>query len=224
MKKQMRNLIGVVVAVICLVAPAAAETPVAIVEDVQGTVVGAEFMDYVAPGKVIKLEPEAKLVLSYLKSCLHETITGGIVLVGAEESSVQFGEVQRVKVPCDMGAIQLSDEEANQSAATTFRKADHSGPAKKLPTLYGVSPLIEAKIGGALMIERVDDESGEQYSVPLNVGQMVRGKFYDFAMVGKALTPGATYLAILGSRRFVFVVDSSATSPAPIISRLLRLE
>jgi len=220
----MRSLIGAVLGIFCLVAPAAAETPVAIVEDVQGKVAGVEFMDYVAPGKVIKLEPEAKLVLSYLKSCLHETITGGIVLVGTEESSVQFGDVQRVKVPCDAGAVQLSDEEASQSAATTFRKFDRSGPPKKLPTLYGVSPLVEAKIGGTLTIERID-ELGERYSVPLKGGQLVRGKFYDFAKAGKALTPGATYLATLGSRRFVFLVDSSATSgPNPIIGRLLRLE
>jgi hypothetical protein len=220
----MRSLIGTVLGAFCLIAPAAAETPVAIVEDVQGNVIGVESMDYVAPGKIIKLESGAKLVLGYLKSCLHETITGGIVLVGTEESSVQFGNVQRVKVPCDTGAVQLSDQEASQSAATTFRKYDRSGPPKKLPTLYGVLPLVEATTGGTLTIERID-QSGERYSVPLKGGQMVRGKFYDFAKAGKALTPGATYLATLGSRRFVFLVDSSATpSQNPIIGRLLRLE
>ena len=225
----MRSLIGAVLGAFCLVAPAAAETPVAIVEDVQGKVAGVEFMDYVAPGKVIKLGPGATLVLGYLKSCWRETIAGGIVQVGSEESAVQLGEVKRVKVPCDAGAVELSDEEANQSAATTFRGVNGgSGPPKKLPTLYGVSPLVEAKIsaktGGMLTIERIDG-SGEPYSVPLKGSPMVRGKFYDFAKAGKALTPGATYMATLGSRRFIFLVDSSATSdPKPIVGRLLRLE
>ena len=43
-----------------LATSAAAQVPVAIVEDVQGKVVGVEFMDYVAPGKVIKLGPKAR--------------------------------------------------------------------------------------------------------------------------------------------------------------------
>ena len=54
----MRTFIGAVVGVLGLAASAAAQSPVAIVEDVQGKVDGVEFMDYVAPGKVIKLGPE----------------------------------------------------------------------------------------------------------------------------------------------------------------------
>ncbi|MBI5263598.1 MAG: hypothetical protein HY852_17455, partial [Bradyrhizobium sp.] len=198
----------------------------AIVEDVQGKVQGVEFMDYVAPGKVIKLAPQATVVLGYMKSCWRETITGGTVIVGAEESMVHLGDVQRVKVPCDAGAVQLSDREANQSAATTFRaiQPGRSGPPKKLPTLYGVSPLVEAKSGGTLVIERIDG-SGEQFTVPLKSNQMVRGRFYDFAKAGKSLTPGGTYLATLGKKRFTFLVDPQATmSPSPIVGRLLRLQ
>src|SRR3569833_52631 len=115
----MRSLIGAIVGAFCLAAPAGAETPAAIVEDVQGKVDGGEFMDYVAPGKIIKLGPKAGITLIYLKSCLRETITEGVVLVGAEQSTVQLGNVQRVKVPCDSKAAQLSEREATQSAATT---------------------------------------------------------------------------------------------------------
>jgi hypothetical protein len=222
----MRSLIGAVFGVLCLAAPALAQTPAAIVEDVQGKVDGVEFMDYVAPGKIIKLTPKATLVLGYLKSCWRETITGGVVLVGAEQSTVQFGDVQRVKVPCDAGAVQLSEREANQSAATTFRtvKSDRSGAPKKLTTLYGVSPLVEAKGGGTLTIERIDAKE-PTLTVPLTGNLMVRGKFYDFTKAGKSLTPGGTYLATLGSRRFTFQVDAQATSSAtPIVGRLLRLQ
>ncbi|WP_035685052.1 hypothetical protein [Bradyrhizobium sp. Cp5.3] len=222
----MRSLIGAIVGVICLAVPAVAQTPAAIVEDVQGKVDGIAFMDYVAPGKIIKLGPKASVTLSYLKSCLRETISEGVVLVGAEQSTVQLGDVQRVKVPCDTNAAQLSERQANQSAATTFRtmRSDTKGAPAKLPTIYGVSPMVQAKSGSTLVIERTDGKE-PTISVPLKSEIMVGGKFYDFSKAGKSLTPGGTYLAILGAKRYTFQVDSSATSsPTPIVGRLLRLE
>ncbi|MBR0880859.1 hypothetical protein ABIF65_000297 [Bradyrhizobium japonicum] len=223
----MRSLIGAGFGAFCLAAPALAETPAAIVEDVQGKVDGIAFMDYVAPGKIIKLGPKASITLSYLKSCQRETISEGVVLVGAEQSTVQFGEVKREKVPCDTNAAKLSEREANQSAATTFRtmRSDAKGaPPAKLPTLYGVAPLIQAKSGSTLVIERTDGKE-PTISVPLKSEMMVGGKFYDFAKAGKTLTPGGSYLAILGAKRYAFQVDASATSsPTPIVGRLLRLE
>jgi hypothetical protein len=222
----MRNLIGAMAGMVCLAGPALAETPAAIVEDVQGKVDGVELLDYVAPGKIIKVGPKSTLVLSYLKSCLRETISAGVALVGAEQSTVQLGDVQRVKVPCDSNATQLSERQASQSAATTFRtlRSDVKGGAPaKLPTIYGVSPLVEAKSGGVLSIERIDAKE-PQLSVPLKGDILVHGKLYDLARAGKTLTPGGTYLAVLGSRRFTFQVDASATpSPTPVVGRLLRL-
>ncbi|MDI3566463.1 hypothetical protein [Bradyrhizobium sp. Arg816] len=223
----MRSLIGAGVGAFCLAAPALAETPAAIVEDVQGKVDGIAFMDYVAPGKIIKLGPKASVTLSYLKSCQRETISEGVVLVGAEQSTVQLGEVKREKVPCDTNAAKLSEREANQSAATTFRtmRSDAKGaPPAKLPTLYGVAPLVQAKSGSTLVIERTDGKE-PTISVPLKSEIMVGGKFYDFAKAGKTLTPGGSYLAILGAKRYAFQVDASATSSStPIVGRLLRLE
>ena len=222
----MRSLIGTIVGVFCLAAPAVAETPAAIVEDVQGKVDGVEFMDYVAPGKIIKLGPKAGITLSYLKSCLRETISEGVVLVGAEQSTVQLGNVQRVKVPCDANAAQLSEREANQSAATTFRtmRSDGNAAPTKLPTIYGTAPLVQAKSGSTLVIERTDGKE-PTISVPLKNDIMVGGKFYDLTKTGKSLTPGGTYLATLGTKRYAFQVDASATSsPTPIVGRLLRFE
>jgi hypothetical protein len=222
----MKSLIGAFVGAFCLAAPALAETPAAIVEDVQGKVDGIAFMDYVAPGKIIKLGPKASITLSYLKSCQRETISEGVVLVGAEQSTVQLGEVKREKVPCDTNAAKLSEREANQSAATTFRtmRSDAKGAPAKLPTLYGVAPLVQAKSGSTLVIERTDGKE-PTISIPLRNDNMIGGKFYDFAKAGKSLTPGGSYLAILGAKRYAFQVDASATSsPTPIVGRLLRLE
>lgn len=221
----MRTLIGAAIGLFGLAASAAAQTPVAIVEDVQGKVDGVEFMDYVAPGKVIRLGPKATVVLGYMKSCWRETITGGVVVVGPEQSSVQAGDVQRIKLPCDAGVVQLSEREAKQSAATAFRSVDvdPSVPPRRLPTLFGASPLVEAKAGELLVIERIDG-AGERIVVPLK-GALVQGKFYDFASTGQSLTPGGTYLATLGPKRFVFMIDARATTgPTPIVGRLLRLQ
>ncbi|MCK1473650.1 hypothetical protein IVB27_02215 [Bradyrhizobium sp. 197] len=222
----MKSLIGAFVGAFCLAAPALAETPAAIVEDVQGKVDGIAFMDYVAPGKIIKLGPKASITLSYLKSCQRETISEGVVLVGAEQSTVQLGEVKREKVPCDTNAAKLSEREANQSAATTFRtmRTDAKGAPAKLPTLYGVAPLVQAKSGSTLVIERTDGKE-PTINIPLRNDNMIGGKFYDFAKSGKSLTPGGSYLAILGAKRYAFQVDAGATSSStPIVGRLLRLE
>lgn len=222
----MKNLLGVLVGAFCIASPACAETPAAIVEDVQGKVDGIAFMDYVAPGKIIKLGPKATITLSYLKSCLRETISEGVVLVGTEQSTVQLGEVQRVKVPCDAKAAQLSEREANQSAATTFRtmRSDGTAAPSRLPTLYGVAPLVQARSGNTLVIERTDGKE-PSISVALKNDVMIGGRFYDFAKAGKTLTPGGSYLATLGAKRYAFQVDAGAsTSSTPIIGRLLRLE
>jgi hypothetical protein len=222
----MRGLIGAVIGILGLTASAAAQVPVAVVEELQGKVDGVEFMDYVAPGKVIKLDPRAMVVLGYMKSCWRETITGGTVIVGAEKSMVHLGDIQRVQVDCDVGGIQLSDREASQSAGSAFRNLNSdqraATPATPQLTLYGLSPIVEVRSGGTLVIERID-APGERYVVPLGSNSLVRGKFYDFAKAKKSLTAGGTYTASLGSRTTTFKIGSHAMpGSTPIIGRLLR--
>jgi hypothetical protein len=97
----------------------AAERPVAVVEEVKGKVAGVEFMDYVTPGKVIKLGPKGSIVLGYMTSCWRETITGGTVVVGVEQSLVHLAEIKRVKVDC--GGEPSIDQQTRESAGTVFR-------------------------------------------------------------------------------------------------------
>src|SRR3954469_8520515 len=89
----------------------APRVPTALVEDVKSATAGVEFMDYVGKGQVIKLGADDVLVLSYLKSCAHETITGGTVTVGLQQSDVQNGKVVRAKVLCEGGKMQLVAEQ-----------------------------------------------------------------------------------------------------------------
>src|SRR6266508_1947725 len=95
--------------------------PTALVEEVKSASADVEFMDYVGAGQVIKLEPSDVLVLSYLKSCEHETITGGTVRVGSEKSEVDGGKIVRAKVPCNGRNMKLTPQQANASAASSFR-------------------------------------------------------------------------------------------------------
>jgi hypothetical protein len=188
-------------------------------------VTGAEFMDYVAPGKVIKLGPAGTIVLGYMKSCRRETITGvGTVIVGKEESMVHLGEVKAGKTDCDTGRAQMTSREVADSAATVVRSLEQKGSISPRFTLHGLSPVFETTGRGKLVVERLDVK-GERYDVDLATAPMVRGKFYDFAKTGTALKPGGIYAASLGSRKAVFLVDSRAGPGAsPIIGRLVRIE
>ena len=98
----------------------AAQRPVAVVEKVTGKVVGVEFMDYVTPGKVIKLGPQGSIVLEYMTSCWRETITGGTVVVGVEQSLFHLSKVEGVKADCDRVGQPVTEQQ-REMAGTVFR-------------------------------------------------------------------------------------------------------
>jgi hypothetical protein len=196
--------------------------PIALVEDVKSASADVEFMDYVGTGQVIKLAPGDVLVLSYLKSCEHETITGGTVHIGSDKSDVEGGRIVRTKVPCNGRNMKLSPAQANASAASSFRLQN----AAFEPTVYALPPVIQIpKIGTAgsrtLVIERKNRPS-ERFAVELDES-LANGGLYDLAKTDTRLRRGAFYTATLGSRTFTFKVDAKAkTGKTPIVSRLLR--
>jgi hypothetical protein len=219
-----RILFALVTALLCaLAAPASAQVAVAVVEDVKGTPAGIEFMDYVVPGKVIKLGPKDTIVLGYMKSCWRETITGGTVRIGTEQSEVLAGAVARTKIPCDTAYRQLDEHLQGAGGATIFRsmrQAKKWRSSEKL-VLYGTSPIVEMEGGGLLTIERLD-APGERFVIAVDQTSLVRGKYYDFAKEHRALKPGALYSASLHGRKQLFSIDRHAEpGSAPIISRLL---
>ena len=213
--------------IVALATPAVARAPAplvptALVEDVKSGTADIEFMDYVGSGQVIRLAPGDTLVLSYLKSCEHETITGGTVTVGAQRSAVQDGKVIRTKVACDGGKMRLSAQEANTSAAGAFRLQS----ADIEPALYARTPVIQlprhlASDERTLTIVRTD-RRGERHTLAIDEKAAAAG-FYDFAATKLRLARGATYEASIGGRKLTFLVDAKAKSgAAPIVSRLLR--
>jgi hypothetical protein len=194
------------------------------VEDVKSATAEIEFMDYVGNGQVIRLEPRDVLVLSYLKSCEHETITGGTVIVGAERSDVQDGQIVRAKVPCDGGKMRLSSQQASKSAASAFRLQS----AEIEPTLYARTPLLQLPKGLAsqdrtLLIEGVN-RRGEHYKLQIDDTAAAAG-YYDLAKANVSLTRGGIYDASIGSHKVTFQIDAKAKSGAvPVVSRLLRFQ
>jgi hypothetical protein len=198
--------------------------PTALVEDVKSTTADIEFMDYVGNGQTIKLDPRDVLVLSYLKSCEHETITGGTVIVGAERSDVRDGQIVRAKVPCDGGKMRLSSQQASKSAASAMRLQS----ADIEPTLYARTPVVQfpkvlASEDRTLLIERID-RRGERHEFKIDDTVAAAG-FYDLAEINLSLTRGAIYDTSIGGHKMTFQVDAKAKSgPAPIVSRLLRFQ
>jgi hypothetical protein len=139
---------------------------------------------------------------------------------------VHLGQVEREKVDCDAGQMQLTESQANQSAATVFRgmTSTPQAPPKTRLTIYGLSPVFEIKGRGTLVIERID-QKGERQDIAIGSGSLAKGKFYDLSKDKKTLTPGATYVARFGTKRTQFRIDSQAKPGAtPVIGRLVRLE
>jgi hypothetical protein len=206
-----------------LIGVAHAQTPVAVVEDVQGKVTGAEVMDYVVPGQVIKLGAGGLVVLGYMKSCWRETISGiGTVIVGTEQSAVHLAEFKADKVACDPSQSQHVGREVGESAAAVVRSLNADSPPPLV--LHGQSPIIATSDRGRLVVERLDVR-GERYEIDLTLAAMTRGKFYDFARTKIALKPGGKYSATLKSKQVVFVIDANADpGSGPIIGRLVPLQ
>jgi hypothetical protein len=198
--------------------------PTALVEDVKSATADIEFMDYVGSGQMIKLGPGDVLVLSYLKSCEHEMITGGTVTVGAERSDVRDGKVVRAKVPCDGGKIRLSSQQASTSTASAFRLQS----ADIRPRLYARAPVVQlprnlASEESTLLIERVD-RRGERHELEISDTAAAAG-FYDLAKINIHLARGAIYDASIGRHKMTFQIDAKAKSgTAPVVSRLLRFQ
>jgi len=224
----MKRAIALGIGLLALAGPAAAQSPVAVIEDVQGKVTGAEFMDYVTPKTVIKIAAGGSLVISYMKSCQREKISGlGTVIIGSDESFVQFADVKREKTDCDSAQSHATTKATSEAAATVLRSlADDKNTASKIKpqlTIYGTSPVVEAKGKGMLVMERLDIK-GEKQQIELN-GSQTKGKFYDFVGANRALAPGGTYAATFGTSKIVFRIDPQAKPGAtPIVGRLIRLD
>jgi hypothetical protein len=215
--KQLACLVGL----LALGAPAAATAadPVALVEDLQGSVPGIGLLDFLPAGKVIRLPGDSVLTVGYLKSCTHEVISGGTVTIGTELSRVEGGKVDRSRVECDGGRMKLSAEQAAQSGVIAFRGKPPRPVHDPDQILYGTRPLLRLSKPGAVRIERLD---GSAPAIEITASGKV--PVYDFARHGQELAAGVLYRATGPSGQVVFLIDPGARpSGVPVLGRLLRL-
>ena len=95
--------------------------PAALVEKIIGHSESAKVMEYLDAGRTIRLGPRDTLVLSYLHSCVRETITGGTVTVGVDQSEVRAGKVTRTKLDCGKIMFVPTGNSDAQFAGRVFR-------------------------------------------------------------------------------------------------------
>lgn len=197
--------------------------PTALVEDVSDGVDGVQPMDYLGVGRTVTLKTGQTLTLSYLESCVNETITGGSVTVGARESAVQGGSIDRHTLPCDGGKLLLASNEAGKAGVTVFRSAPIALPGMKAPlpkpdlTLFKTHPVLVLPAPGPVAIERLD----VQGIAPSTVN--VPGTTLDTAKSGAGLEPGGLYKISAGQKSFTVKIDEKAAAGGgPALGRLIR--
>ena len=203
--------------------PASAQTqpsqPVAIVEEVNGTGADVGVFEYLEVGRLIRLSAGEKLVLGYLNSCLRETIHGGEVTVGADQSSVTGGLVIREKVECDGGSTDLSVAEASQSGVIAFRqgpKSSSRGTQAEPIRIFSSEPVFTfSQEATELIIHRLDQDETDLH-VP------VQQAWLDLGDHNLSLGAGGLYEARVGTTKMVFEIASHAGADGPLVGRVIR--
>ena len=94
------------------VIPAFAGDAVALIERLTGPSQRVELMTYAHVGQVIHLSADQTMVLSYRDSCIRETITGGTITIGTEQSEVRSGvRLERIQINCDLGKVDVTHQD-----------------------------------------------------------------------------------------------------------------
>jgi hypothetical protein len=189
---------------------AAADKPVAMVEDVTGNR-DVRVMEYLYEGRRVSLKPDEGLVVGYLGSCVVETITGGEVTIGTERSTVDRGVVSRHKIACDAEKLLLTDAQSDVGGAMVYRNS-----TEQRGRIYGLSPVLSVSAPGVVQLQRLDQPAP-------TIELEMTGLEADLSNNGVQLVPKGLYRVTMGERALVFRVDASAKEKAPLISRLLRL-
>ncbi|MBM3487371.1 MAG: hypothetical protein FJX67_12190 [Alphaproteobacteria bacterium] len=177
-------------------------------------------MDYVTPGQVIELGSGGSLTLGYFRPCRQETIVGGTVTVGADESRVVGGRMSGERVECDGGQLKLTTSAAGKGAVMAFRAPRPGGQSGGVDqpsvTIHALCPLFKVPANATEVTIARLDRQGPRIVVP------VRNGFADLLGAAPSLAAGGVYRASAGAERIVFRVDPKASAPTgPMLSRLV---
>ena len=198
----------------------AADKPTAMIESVTHTVGGLNPTDYLQQGRTITLPEGGTLVLDYLGSCIHETITGGTVHIGTEQSQIEHGKVIRSQYDCDGSGLQLQASMSDAGGVAVYRTLGQ--PTKPTLTIDATMPVIVTSAMTPITLQRIDgNDEPVDLGAPTPYGTRA---VLDLARTGRSLAPGGTYRLTQGGRVLVFKVDPQAQAGAvPLVQRLLPL-
>jgi len=217
----MKRILPILVLALLIAAfrPATGGEIAAIVEEAEGNTGKVQLFDMLETGQVIEIGPGGRLVLGYLRSCWRETIAGGDVTIGPEQSSVKFGRIFRELVECDGGSLQLSAAVSDKSGAMVYRAPpgeDASAPPQVI--LFSLTPVFRiSNDAPQVNVERLD-----KTAPPLALTAK-RGAV-DMAETGHSLEPGGYYAASAGGARVTFAIDALAEDAGgALIGRIVFL-
>lgn len=193
----------------------AATVPAAIVEETDSLTAAVQPLEFLSPGHEIQLVANDVLVLGYLQSCMHETITGGRVTVGETESRVVGGLVVREVVECHGGRADLSLQEVSKSGGLPVRAGATGDDQPEL--VFSTTPLFVFPEQTERLVITMLDPGDNRASYA------VHGRELDLAKLNVRLSPGKTYEARVGQAVRLFKVAPSARAKGDkIIGRLVR--
>jgi len=209
------------IALICtsmlLAASASAQAQaVAILEEIAGASGKHEAFDELKAGDRLDLGAGGRAIVGYLGSCTRETIEGGTVVIGKDQSQIDGGKVARETIPCEATQLVLTESEAGKSATVSMRPMPWERELRQI--VPSLSPLIWVGAKGQLTIERLDSEGREKVSLPIDDGKV------DLAVHRVELVPNGVYELQAGKKKMVIKIHNNAQAGAmPAMSRLVRL-
>jgi hypothetical protein len=237
---RMRQRVARVMGLLLLGAAPALAEPTAIVEEIEPSIEGIEVMALLEPGEVVALDPKGHLVLGYLANCARESITGGRVVIGREQSIVEDGKVERTAASCPSASARTT-QRVQVMAGIVVRSLPKSGDAappvqQQVATVEpGAGPVTAARlaIGHTVPIILLPSTDAvlEIRRLDIGVGSAADGfwrlrpsaRLLDLGDFGVRLEPGASYVVSHGDHSMRLDVAASAHGDdAPPLSRLVR--
>jgi hypothetical protein len=185
----------------------------AMVEEIDSAVSGVAAFDTLKAGQSIDLRPGRHAVVSYLDSCIRETISGGVVKIGQSQSDVDGGSVQRETLDCGVKPLVLTNTTQDQSATTVFRPL-FDNLVKQV--VVDTHPFILADHANSLELKEMGKEDAPK-SLPLHNGKL------DLRQAGIQLRPGAIYKLTAGDRETYIKIAPDAQDNSPLLMRLVKL-
>lgn len=195
--------------------PASAIELVALVEQVDG-VEDVTVLDFLAPGDFIDLGEDGQITLSYLTSCHHEKIQGGIVIIGDTNSTASGGVIDVSIVPCESQEIIRRDDNLILEVVRPYQETRNLLSPEPDVIVFSVFPVLKslARVSSVRLVRLDLDEPERELDLKNGVG--------DLHALRVRLVPNGLYRITSGDMDTIFRVDpGAATGQTAILSRLV---